>query len=796
MKFSESWLRTWTNPEIDTDELIAQLTMAGLEVDGVEAAAADFSGVVVAEITDVSAHPDAEKLRVCQVNIGQSEPVQIVCGAPNAAVGLKAPCATVGAVLPGDFKIKKAKLRGVESNGMLCGADEIGFESKIDGLWELPKDAPVGTDLNQWLELDDQVIEVDLTPNRADCFSIQGVARDVALINGAELKSPVGSAIAPTTGNEFPIKIKATQECPRYLGRVINNVDLSVESPVWLQERLRRSGIRVIDPVVDVTNYVMLELGQPLHAFDLDTLSGGIQVRMAQKDKGQKEKLTLLDGKEVELAEDVLLIADKDKALAMAGIMGGEGSGVSTTTQNILLESAFFAPSAITGKARQYGLHTESSMRFERGVDPELQSVAIERATELLLEIVGGEAGPVMDHSSESDLPAREPIELRKARLELLIGRQYESAEVSRILSGLGCEVLESSDTTWKIKPPSWRFDLQIEVDLIEEVARIVGYNNIEAKPIEANLQLGRSPEQALKTSSLVDQLVSRGFREVVTYSFISPEMANSVLDQNQQVALQNPLASDLSVMRPSLIPGLLSVVSRNLARQESRLRIFEAGLNFSKDASSEIQQVPSLSALICGSQNPENWSEEIADASFYDLKAELDALARLSGKSLEYKPQQELSYLHPGQSAKVLVDDKEIGCIGAVHPQLLKEMDIGVATYVFEVALEALQQADLPGFVAPSKFPGVRRDIALLLDREISADQLIGEIKSIASELLTNIRLFDIYTGQGIDNNKKSVALGLTFRDSSRTLEEEEISLAVSDIVSGLEQRLDAQQR
>jgi phenylalanyl-tRNA synthetase beta chain len=790
MKFSESWLRTWTNPEVDTAELVAQLTMAGLEVDSVEPAGADFAGVVVAQITEVSAHPDAEKLRVCLVDIGQEAPAQIVCGAPNAAVGLKAACATIGAVLPGDFKIKKAKLRGVESSGMLCGADELGFESKIDGLWELPADAPVGVDLRDWLELNDQVIEVDLTPNRADCFSVQGVAREVALINGSALCAPEAEAVELTSDTEFPIDIQASAACPRYIGRVINDVDLSVESPLWMQERLRRSDIRVIDPVVDVTNYVMLELGQPMHAFDLDKLSGEIQVRMAKSG----EKITLLDGKEIELEPEVLVIADQKGALAMAGIMGGENSGVSSGTQNILLESAFFSPGVITGKARQYGLHTESSMRFERGVDPQLQHRAIERATELLLQIVGGKAGPVLEHTNASDLPKIPVINLRRSRLELLIGRPYESKIVESVLTGLGCEVLSSDDGVWSVKPPSWRFDLELEVDLIEEIARVVGYNNIEAKPIVADLQLGRSPETQLNAAELIDLLVARGFREVVTYSFIAPELADSILSRDQQVTIQNPLASDLSVMRPSLIPGLLGTAARNLARQESRLRIFESGLNFSQ--SDEIHQANCLAALICGSQYPENWSEGKSESDFFQLKTELDAIANLSGKNLEYIPQSELSYLHPGQSATVLCEGTEIGCIGAVHPQLLQNLDIDIPAYVFEVSLQALLQVEVPGFVTPSKFPSVRRDIALLLDRDISAAQLIAEIKSTDSELLTNIRLFDIYTGQGIDSNKKSVALGLTFRDSSRTLHEDEISLAVNKIVAGLEQRLDAQQR
>ena len=789
MKLSESWLRTWANPSIDTPELVHQLTMAGLEVDSVESAAADFSGVVVAEILEVAAHPDADKLRVCKVDIG-SESVQIVCGAPNARVGLKAACATVGAVLPEDFKIKQAKLRGVESSGMLCGADELGFDADGDGLWELPKDAPVGTDIRDWLQLNDQVIEVDLTPNRADCLSVLGVAREVALLNNTELQSPA-EVVNPTASEvSFPVSVEATNACPRYLARVITNIDINATSPLWMQERLRRAGLRSIDPVVDVTNYVMLELGQPLHAFDLDSLQGGIQVRMAK----DAEKLTLLDGKEVELDSDVLVIADEAKALAIAGIMGGEGSGVSGKTKNILLESAFFTPAAITGRARKFGLHTDASHRYERGVDSELQARAMERATELLLATVGGEAGPVIEQLNQADLPQANSITLRKSRLEQLIGREYESAAIESILIGLGCNLLESSTEQWTVEPASWRFDLEFEVDLIEEIARVDGYDNIEASPLTSNMQLGRTPEDSLPAAQLVDQMVARGFREVVTYSFIAPEMADQVCDLDSQVKVQNPLASDLSIMRPSMIPGLLATASRNLARQEPRLRIFETGLNFVMG--NEIHQVDCLAGLICGTAEPETWSGKSAEVSFFQLKAELDAIARVSGKTLEYVAQNDASYLHPGQSADVTCDGQIIGIIGAIHPQVLKQLDISVATFVFEVRLDPLVSTEVPGFIAPSKYPSVRRDISVEIDKEIAASTLVKSIESLSSELLTNIRLFDIYTGQGIDSNKKSISVGLTFRDSSRTLHEDEINTAIKEIIVGLEQQLNAQQR
>ena len=793
MKLSESWLRTWANPSIDTPELVHQLTMAGLEVDSVEPAAADFSGVVVAEILEVAAHPDADKLRVCKVDIG-SESVQIVCGAPNARIGLKVACATVGAVLPEDFKIKQAKLRGVESSGMLCGADELGFDSNGgedgDGLWELPKDAPVGTDIRDWLQLNDQVIEVDLTPNRADCLSVLGVAREVALLNACDLTAFDNNSVESISDETFSVELKAAQACPRYIGRVIKNIDLSAKSPLWMQERLRRAGVRSIDPVVDVTNYVMLELGQPLHAFDLDSLEGGIQVRMAEAN----EKITLLDGKEVQLDTDVLVIADHAKPLAMAGIMGGEGSGVSDQTKNIFIESAFFSPAAITGRARRFGLHTDASHRYERGVDSQLQPKAIERATELLLSIVGGEAGPAVEEKSDKDLPQAASVNLRKSRLELLIGRSYDSSVIENILSGLGCTILEASAETWTVQPPSWRFDIELEVDLIEEIARVEGYDNIPTKAANTTMRLGRNPEESVSPESLTDQMVSRGFREIITYSFISPEMADQVSEKQEQVLLKNPLASDLSVMRPSMIPGLLATASRNLARQEPRLRIFEMGLNFRQEE--QLNQFGCIAGLICGASNPENWSSKPADVDFFELKRELDALAQLSGKTLEYAPQSDIAYLHPGRSAQVLCDGVVIGFIGAVHPQLLKAQDISVATYVFEVAYAPLTQAQVPGFQVPSKYPSVRRDIALVLDQDISADTLVKEIESASSDMLANIRLFDIYTGQGIDSNKKSIALGLTFRDSSRTLREDEVNTAVKEIVVALEQKLNAQQR
>ena len=615
MKFSEKWLRQWVDIDASTQQLVDKLTMAGLEVDGVEPVAGDFSGVVVAEIVGCEQHPDADKLRVTQVSTGQ-ETFQVVCGAPNARVGIKVPFATVGAVLPGNFKIKKARLRGVESFGMLCAEQELGISDAADGLRELAQDAPVGEDVRAYLQLDDKIIDVDLTPNRGDCLSMIGLGREVSANFLTDINEQPVAEVAPVINDTFKVYIDAPEGCPRYVGRVIRNVDVSRPTPLWLTERLRRAGIRSIDPVVDVTNYVMLELGQPMHGFDLDTLAGAIHVRMATP----AESLTLLDGQHITLSEKTLVIADEHKALAIAGVMGGEGSGVSATTRNVFLESAFFDPITIAGKARSYGLHTDSSHRFERGVDHQLQKKAIERATALIMDICGGEPGPVSEVASEAHLPTQREVTLRSDKVTALLGMAIDDHHIEALLTRLGLGLSKQADGRWQVSVPSWRFDIAIEEDLVEELGRIYGYNNLPQSTPAALLKMKQVDEAQVSESSIRRVLTSRGYQEAICFSFYAPELHKQFDPVREPVALANPIASDLSVMRTSLLPGLVKTAQYNLNRQQSRVRLFETGLTFVKEGD-ELRQEPMLAALVTGSRQPESWLGKPEPVDFFDLK-------------------------------------------------------------------------------------------------------------------------------------------------------------------------------
>lgn len=796
MKFSETWVREWTNPDIDTETLLAQLTMAGLEVDGVETVAGEFEGVVVGEILSAEQHPNADKLRVCRVNSGDAE-LQIVCGAPNAREGIRVPLAKVGAVLPGDFKIKKAKLRDVESVGMLCARDELGVIGDSAGLWELPTDAPVGTALREYLGLDDKIIEVDLTPNRADCLSIRGVAREIGVLNNTVVNEPVITPVSVQHEDQLNVILEASLECPSYLGRVINGVNVKAETPLWMKSRLERSEIGSISPVVDVTNYVLLELGQPLHAFDLDTLSGSIRVRKAE----QGEKLVLLDDREVELTPEVLVIADTEKAVAMAGIMGGKNTSVTDNTQNIFLESAFFHPLAITGKAREFGMHTDASHRYERGVDYQLQEKAIERATELLIDICGGIPGPVTRAQSETDIPVNQPVTLRKSRLELLIGTKFETDQVTEILQRLGMQIQAQNNDTWTLIAPSWRFDIEIEADLVEEIARVYGYDQLPEKTPNANQPIVNVTETELSNRLPSDHLVSRGFREVINYSFIDPAIQSACLGDVPAIHVENPIASDMSVMRTSLLPGLLKTVERNLKRQRLNLSFFENGLCFVPEASpastENLVQINRIAGVMTGCHAPESWANSKEKVDFYDIKREVEQLASLSIDSvLAFVPESDVCLYHPGQCATVHKNGQLIGFLGAIHPKVLKALDIDQSVYAFEIEFDAILDTAVAAFESVSKFPEVRRDIAIIVDKQIEASSLIEVVKNTAGELLSNARIFDIYEGQGIDSNKKSVGLGLTFRDYSRTLNDENVTTLVQNILGVLASEFDAVQR
>ena len=782
MIISEQWLRTWVSPQVTTDALSHKLTMIGLEVDSIAGAAEAFSGVVVAQIIAAEQHPDADKLRVCTVNAGD-ETVQIVCGAPNARAGLIAPLAKVGAVLPGDFKIKKAKLRGVESQGMLCAGAELTISEDNDGLMELPADAPIGADIREYLSLDDQVIELGLTPNRADCLSIRGIARDVAVAFDETLHETAIAPVESTIADTFPVAIEATAKCPRYLGRVIKNVDLSRPTPDYMRERLERAGLRSIDAAVDVTNYVLLELGQPLHAFDLDQLNGGIVVRECKPD----EVLTLLDGTEQALEPGTLVIADHTQPLALAGIMGGADSGVSESTTNLFLESAFFKPELMAGRARSYGLHTDASHRYERGVDFQLQREAMERATQLFIDAVGGEAGPVTEVVSDADLPVNEAVLLREAQIEKLLGIKIDRVEVERILEGLGFWVV-GHQQGWLCTAPSWRFDMGLEVDLIEELARIIGFDAIPSQPIKANLIPLAVPETARALRLAKNDLVARGYFEAVTFSFVAPELQAHFDPELSPIALKNPISADLAVMRTSLIPGLLKAIAHNASRQQSRVKLFETGLKFMPGEGTE--QIPMLAIAVSGLRDLEGWSTDKTAADFFDVKGTVEGLLANLGDRLTFEASV-FPGLHDGQSAAILVDGKCVGRIGAVHPSVRKVMGIPANTVVAEVLQSVVNEVAMPAYDDISKYPETRRDLALVADKSAASAEVLSTIRKAAGSLLTKLDLFDVYEGAGLAEGKKSLAIGLTFQDQSRTLDESEVSSAVDQVLDSLKEKL-----
>ena len=793
MKFSESWLRQSVDTTISLEDLVAQVTMAGLEVDGVESAAPKISGVIVGEIISVEQHPDADKLRVCQV-LGASEQTQVVCGAPNARVGIKVPFATVGALLPGDFQIKKAKLRGVESFGMLCAQDELGLGDDASGLWELPVEAPAGVDLVDYLDLDDVIIEVDLTPNRGDCLSIRGLAREVGVLNKADVKVQDCSPVKATINDVVSVELKVPKGCARYVGRVMRDLDLTRPTPQWMKERLRRSGVRSLGPAVDVTNYVLLELGQPMHAFDLAKIDGGIVVNM-----GTNQSLKLLDDSEVIVDPDTLVIADHKKVLALAGVMGGSESAVSDNTTDILFESAWFNPLAIAGKARLYGKHTDSSHRFERGVDPGLQVAAMERATALMLEICGGSVGPLVVKESAEHLPVPAEITLRDARLAQQLGVTIAADDVDDMLSRLGLSLVKrsSSGATWLA--PSWRFDLTIEQDLVEEVARIYGYNNLPTSTPTMALDLQPNPETVQQPGIFRAQLTSRGYQEVIAYSFVDPELQAMVEPDITPVSLANPISADMAVMRTNLWSGLLGTASYNLNRQQTRVRIFEMGQCFVPSDNGELglSQNMMLAGLICGSRAPVGWTSSKDKVDFYDIKGDLEAVFAQTGLAAEFSfAAAGHPALHPGQTASICRNDRKIGWVGQLHPKIQKRLGISSEVYLFQVDFSEIVDVRLPKYKEVSKFPEVKRDLAFFVDASVPAQSLVNSAREAAGKHLIDLKLFDVYQSKDVDNKGKSIALGLTFQDDSRTLTDEEINHAIDAVVAQLAEMCGAERR
>ena len=788
MRFSERWLREWVSPPLDTAGLAARLTAAGLEVDSLTPVGERFSGVVVGHVLEVAQHPAADRLHVCRVDAGGAEPLVIVCGAANVAVGMKAPTALVGARLPGGMEIRRAKLRGVESFGMLCSARELGLAETSEGLLPLPGDAPVGLDVVTYLGLDDVAIEVDLTPNRSDCLCVAGVAREVGVLTRHPVQSVTVEPVAPVIPDTFPVELEAPADCPRYVGRVVRNVDPAAQTPLWLRERLRRSGLRSISPVVDVTNYVLLELGQPMHAFDLDRLSGAIRVRRARAG----ESLTLLDGNPLSLDEDCLLIADDRGPIALAGVMGGLDSGVTAESRHIFFESAFFSPSVIAGRARRFGLATDASHRYERGVDFELQRRAIERATGLLVQIAGGECGPVIDRVSPEHLPTRAPITLRAARLSKILGIAVPDEAVADVLSRLGCRV-EAQPGGWRVTPPSFRFDLAIEVDLIEEVARVTGYEHVPSTAPVAHLNLRPVPETRVPLERLRGLLADRGYQEAITYSFVDPSLQAMLDPEEEVVRLANPISADMAVMRTTLWPGLLKALGHNQNRQQARVWLFESGLRFRRRRGETLQE-PVLAGLASGSALPDQWGLSRRPVDFYDVKADVEALLASTGVAAEFRfePTSHPA-LHPGQAAAIFRGAEEVGRLGALHPAHLRSLDIEGPVYLFELGLGPLQQGVLPRFAPLSRFPAIRRDLAVVVDEAVPAEAVRVAIGQAAGDMLNDLELFDVYRGEGIEGGRKSLALSLTLQAADRTLLDAEVDAVVRGVLEALEREYKA---
>ncbi len=786
MKFSESWLREWVDPDISSETLLEQLTMAGLEVDSISPAAPPFEQVVVAEVVEVLPHPDADRLRVTQVDAGEDEPLTIVTNVADIAVGEKVAVAKVGCQLPDGTKIKKAKLRGVASFGMFCSMGTLGLVEESAQLERLADDAPVGRSIREYMALDDQIIEVDLTPNRGDCLGVAGIAREVGVINQMVVTPVAIEPVESTIDRTFPVSVEQSQPCPRYLGRVIEGVDASCPTPLWMQERLRRAGIRSLGPLVDITNYVMIELGQPMHAFDLEQLQGGVTVRHAS----EGERMTLLDGKELELDRETLLIADERGPLALAGIMGGEQSGIRPETRDLFLECAFFAPLAVAGKARSYGLHTDSSHRFERGVDPQLQQRAMERATRLLLDIVGGEAGPIIEVVSEKELPGNVSITLREERLSRVLGLSLDAQWVGNTLQGLGLDVVRTEDG-WQAGIPSWRFDLAIEADLIEELGRIHGYDQLPLRSPQISARIDTIKEGVAPLAQLRQSLVDQGYHEVVTYSFVDPELQKIMDPDGSPLPLANPISSDLSVMRTTLWPGLLQCLEYNSKRQQSHIRLFESGLRFVQHGE-KLQQQRVLSGLVFGDKSPEQWSVSSESVDFFDVKGDLEVLleavadVRFVAKSHPV--------LHPGVSAAIEIGEKILGWVGAIHPSVAAERSLPRNIYLFELDLELLEQRVVPAFSPLSKFPMIRRDLSILLKDEISSEEVLSVVRACVDPyLLREVRLFDHYQGEHLDAGQKSLAFGLMLQSDERTLTDEDVETVVSRVVQQLNDQFEA---
>ena len=785
MKFNERWVREWVDPPIDTDELVERLTAAGLEVESVAPVAGPLRHVTVAEVVRVAPHPGADRLSLCEVNDGGAGTHRVVCGAPNVRPGMRSAYARVGARLADGSKIRRSRIRGEVSQGMLCSERELGLGEDADGILELEADAPLGMDLVEWLDLDDVVIEVGLTPNRGDCLCIAGIAREIAVASRVAMRPHERSAaVAPRIDDVLSVALDAPRRCPRYVGRIVRGIDPAARTPRWMTERLRRCGVRPLSPVVDVTNYVMLELGQPMHAFDCARLDSGIRVRNGR----EGERLTLLDGTVVELDDNTLVIADESRPVALAGVMGGLASGVDDATTDIFLESAWFEPRTVALEARRRGMHTDASHRFERTVAPDLQREAMERATSLLVDIAGGEPGPIVEAVDETHSPRVEPVALRRERIRRVLGAEIPARDVTDILIRLGMQVDEAHDG-WTVTPPPHRPDIGIEVDLIEEVARVVGFANLPETLPAADLGISPQAEGNVDPERIRARLVDRGYHEAVTYSFVDAALQARIAPALDGVALTNPIASDMGVMRTTLWPGLVGAAIYNVNRQQSRVRLFETGLVFMAEGD-RIHQPKMVGGIAIGPVVPEQWAHPSRMVDFYDVKGDVESLLVLSGREVGFIADNTHPALHPGQTASIVCGGERIGTLGALHPRLASELKLPGAI-LFELRLDTINTGTVPRFNALSRFPAVRRDLSLVAPEAISASALRECVEQAGVDVLENLELFDVYVGEGIDSGMKSISLALTFQSRSRTLGDTDINAALRVILNSLTEKL-----
>ena len=795
MIISEQWLREWIDTELDAQQVADCLTNAGLEVDAVSALSEPIDNLVIGKVLEVSKHPDADRLNLTKVDIG-SEVLEIVCGAANVRQDLMVATATVGAKLPNGLKIKKAKVRGIESNGMLCSAAELGLEESSDGLLELASDAQIGQSVTDYLRLDDTLIDIDLTPNRGDCLSVQGVAREMKVLAAAGFNPVAIDEIKSSSSANISVEIKNTASCPRYLARVIENVDVSVVTPIWMQEKLRRCDIRPISPIVDITNYVMLELGQPMHAFDKDKIDTSIVVRDSKKG----EKLALLDGQEITLDDDSLVIADNSAAIALAGVMGGNDSSINDNTQNIVLEAAHFSRAGIAGRARRYGLHTDSSHRFERGVDPELPEIAMQRASQLVLQICGGQAGEIIKAEDTENVSPNKQVQLRHQRLLSVLGIELEENEVTSILQRISDQV-EKTEQGWLVTAPSYRFDVERECDLIEEVARVKGYDCVPTRMPQITPKSKITSEALLSLRSIRQLMVARDYQEAISYSFIDAE-SQALLSENKNIIqLTNPLADNMSEMRTSIWPGLLNAAKYNINRQQDRVRLFEIGAVYFRAENSENdekfveQQV--IAGVVTGLQCAEQWAEQKRAVDFYDIKSDVEALLSLTKhqeafifNNLEHKA------LHPGQVAQINYNDQNVGYMGKLHPVVAKKIGLDSDTFVFELSLNELLQTDIPDFKGVSRFPAVKRDLAIIINTDVPANDVLQKVRLLHGSVLKEVVLFDVYSGKGVEEGKKSLALRVTLQSIDKTLTDDEVEQLIDNTLSALQNEFGAELR